>query len=92
MIEAVSTFFDSVLGNLIGGSGSTPIWVAGLVILMLLVIVLLTARVGFDVALIIVTPGVIVASFAGYLPMMSFGVIVILLAITWAAIISALTR
>lgn len=92
MIEVFDTFWNSVMGNIIGGSGSTPVWIAGLVILMLCVIVLLAARVGFDVAMIIVAPGIIIASFAGLLPMLSFGVIVILLAVFWAGIILTFAR
>lgn len=92
MLEPVTTFFDSVMGNIIGGSGSQAIWIAALIILMLLVIVLLAARLGFDVAMIIVAPGVIIASFAGILPPMSFGIIVILLAVFWAGIVLAFAR
>lgn len=92
MIDAVGTFFDSIMGNIIGGSGSTPVWIASLIILMILVVVLLAARVGFDVAMIIVAPGIIIASFAGLLPPISFGIIIILLAVFWAGIILAMAR
>jgi hypothetical protein len=92
MLEPVRTFFDGIMGSIIGGSGSMPVWVAALIILMLCVTVLLVARIGFEVAILIVAPGVIIASFAGFLPMMSFGVLVILLAVFWTAIILSFAR
>ena len=92
MLEPLTTFFDSVMGNIIGGSGATPVWITALIIIMLCVAVLLAARVGFDVAMIIVAPGIIIASFAGLIPMLGFGIIVILLAVFWTGILLAMTR
>lgn len=92
MLEPITTFTDSIMGNLIGGSGSTAVWTASLLVIMVLVAVLLTARLGFDIAMIIIAPGIVIASFAGLLPMLSFGIIVILLAVFWAGIIMALSR
>jgi hypothetical protein len=92
MLEFITTFWDSVIGNIIGGSGSTPVWMAALIIIMLCVIVLLAARIGFEVAIMIVAPGIIIASFAGLIPMVGFGVIVLLLAVFWAGIILSLAR
>lgn len=91
-LEVFDTFFGSVFGNLVGGTGSSPIWVAGLIILMLLLVVLLTAHLGWEVSVLILTPGILVASFAGFIPSMSFGVLVIVLGIIWTGIILALIK
>lgn len=92
MLEPLTTLFDSIMGNIIGGSGNTPLWITALIIIMLCVAILLTARVGFDVAMIIVAPGIIIASFAGIIPMLGFGVMVIMLAVFWTGILLAMTR
>lgn len=92
MFQVLTDFIDGTLGYLVGGGTSSSVLIGCLVLIICLVIVLLAARLGFEVSLIIVSPGIIVASFAGFLPPLSFGIIVLLLGLFWTGLILALAR
>lgn len=92
MFQVLTDFIDGVLGYLVGGGTSSSVLIGVLVLIICLVIVLLVARLGFEVSLIIVSPGIIVASFHGFLPALSFGIIVLLLGLFWTGLILALAR
>jgi len=88
----LNSFMDPVLGNIIGGTAAQAITMGSLFLLTILVVLLLASRIDLELALIIISPAVIAASFAGLLPPLAFGVIVLLLGIFFAAIIMALAR
>lgn len=92
MLGFLQEFTDAFLGNVIGGSNSNSVVMATLFLITILVAILLAARLDLELALIIVSPAIIIASFAGFLPTLSFGIIVLLLALFWAGIILALIR
>jgi len=87
MLEFLDLFTDGVTGNIIGGAGSNAVTMATLFLIALLVMVLLSARLGLEIALIIVSPAIIIASFAGLIPQLALGIIVLILALFWAGII-----
>lgn len=92
MLEFLDLFTDGVVGNIVGGSNSSAVTMATLFLISLLVMVLLSARLGLEIALIIVSPAIIIASFAGLIPQLAFGVIVFILALFWAGIILAMIK
>ena len=81
---------DGVLGNVIGGSTGTAIQMGMFILFMLLVVVLLAARLDFISAILIVSPGILVAAFGGALPSPVTGIIVLFLAFVWGGIILSL--
>lgn len=92
MLEFMETFTDGVIGNIIGGTDTSAVIMAVLFLITILVAILLAARLELELALVIVSPAIIIASFAGLLPALSFGIIVLLLALFWTGIILALVR
>lgn len=88
----LESFMDPVLGNIVGGTAVQAVTMGSLFLITILVVLLLAARVDLELALIIVSPAVIVASFSGLLPPLAFGVVVFLLAVFFAGIILALAR
>jgi hypothetical protein len=92
MLSFLEDLTGSVMGNIIGGSQSGAVLMSTLFLITILVAILLAARLDLELALVIVSPAIVVASFAGLLPPLSFGVIVLLLAIFWSGIILALIR
>lgn len=85
-------FLDPILGNIIGGTATQAVTMGSLFLITILVVLLLAARVELELALIIISPAVIVASFAGLLPPLAFGIVVLLIALFFAGIILALAR
>lgn len=92
MLGFLDEFIASVAGNVIGGTSSASIELTVLFIISILVTVLLAARLELDLALVIVSPGIILASYVGILPPLAFGVVVLLLGILWAGLIMLLIR
>lgn len=96
IVKMALTFLDSigdtVLANVIGGSVGQAVSIGALIIIILLVFVLLVSRLDLEVALIIVSPAIIVGSFVGWLPPLSFGVIVLVIGLAFAGVILALAR
>lgn len=92
MLGFLQQFSDLFMGNVIGGPDTSAVIMASLFLITILVAILLAARVELELAIIIVSPAIIIASFAGLLPPLSFGIIVLLLAIFWSGIILALIR
>lgn len=92
MLSFLQQFVDAFMSNVIGGSNSSAIIMGVLFLITILVAILLAARLDLELALVIVSPAIIIASFAGLLPALSFGIIVFLLALFWSGIILALIR
>lgn len=92
MLGFLEDFSQGVMGNIIGGTDSGAVIMASLFLITILVAILLAARVELELALVIVSPAIVIASFAGLLPPLSFGIIVLLLALFWSGIILALIR
>lgn len=92
MMEFLQVFVDGVTGNIIGGVNTDAVTMASLFLITILAAILLAARFELEMALIIVSPAVIIASFAGMLPPLAFGVMVLLLGVFFAGIIIAMIR
>lgn len=92
MVAFIDDLSGSVISNIVGGTQGDAFVMATLFLITILVAILLAARLQLELALVIVSPAIIIASFAGLLPPFGFGVIVLLLAIFWAGIIIALIR
>lgn len=88
----INALMDPVLGNIFGGTAAQAVTMGSLFIITILVMLLLAARIDLEYAFIIVSPAIIVASFAGLLPPLAFGVIVLLLALFFTAVIIAIAR
>lgn len=86
------SLIDPILANIIGGTAAQALLTGTLFVITILVVILLAARLPLDLAIIIISPAVILASFAGFLPPIAFGVMVLLIAIWFSAIILALAR
>jgi len=90
------SWFDSiiepVLGNIVGGTAGQALLMGTLFLITILAVLLLAARIDLELALVLISPAVIVASFSGLIPPLAFGVIVFLIAIFFAGIIMALAR
>jgi hypothetical protein len=89
-------FLESLTGlfmaNIIGGPDGTSLMVATLFLITILVAILLAARLELELALVIVSPAIIIASFAGLIPPVGLGIAIVLLALFWAGIILAIIR
>lgn len=92
MLEFMDVFTDGIIANIIGGTNASAVIMASLFLITILVAILLAARLDLELAMVIVSPAIIIASFAGLLPPLSFGVIVLLLALFWSGIIMAIIR
>lgn len=92
MLEFLSDFTNGFMGNIIGGPDSSAVIMGVLFLITILVAILLAARVELELAMVIVSPAIIIASFAGLLPPLSFGIIVLILAVFWTGVILALIR
>jgi len=92
MLTFLQSFTDGFMGNIIGGTDTSAVVMGTLFLITILVAILLAARVELELALIIVSPAIIIASFAGLLPPLTFGLIVLILALFWVGIILALIR
>ena len=68
----LTTLLGPVLGNVVGGGASQPVLVGSLFLITILVVLLLAARLDLSLALVIVSPAIIVASFGGLLPPLAF--------------------
>lgn len=88
----LDSLMDPILGNIIGGTAGQAVLMGTLFVITILVVLLLAARIDLELALIIVSPAIIVASFSGLLPPLAFGVVVLLLALFFAGIILAISR
>lgn len=88
-------FFDEltndIMVNIIGGSAAQAVTMGSLFIMTILVVMLLASRVDLSVAFVIISPAIIVASFSGLLPPLSFGIVVLVLAFFFSGIILAIT-
>jgi hypothetical protein len=80
------------LENVVGGTWAQAGLVGFLVLIVVIVAILLAARVGLEFALVIVSPAIIAASFAGVLPPLAFGVVVLLVGLFFGGVILALAR
>lgn len=89
-------FFDTLLtpifANIIGGTATQAVTMGSLFLITILAVLLLSARIDLEYVFIIISPAIITASFAGLLPPLAFGIIVLLIAIFFAGIILALVR
>lgn len=92
MLQFLSDFGNGVAGQIVGGTTSQAVSMASLFFIVILVAILVAARLDLEMALIIVSPGILVASFVGIISPVSFGVMVLLLGLFWAGIILALIR
>lgn len=92
MLAFLENFTDGFMGNIIGGTAASATIMATLILITILVAILLAARLDLELALVMVSPAIIIASFAGLLPPLTFGIIVFLLALFWVGIIMALIR
>lgn len=92
MLEFLRSFSEGLTGNIVGGVGTQSVVMATLFLIVILVVLLLAARLELEVALMIVSPGILVASFAGLLPPLTFGVIVLCLALFWSGVIMAVVK
>lgn len=88
----IDAIIDPILGNVIGGSAAQAVLMGSLFLISILVVLLLAARIDLEIALLIVSPAIIVASFANLLPPLAFGVMVFLIALFFAGIIMAIAR
>ncbi len=92
MLQFLSDFGNGVAGQIVGGTTTQAFTMATLFFIVILVALLIAARLDLEMALIIVSPGILVASFVNLIPPLGFGVIVLLLGLFWAGIILALIR
>ena len=88
----LNAFTEPILNNIIGGTATQALNMGALFLLTILVMLLLTARMSLEVALIIVSPAIIVASFGVLLPPLAFGIAVLLIGLFFAGIILAIAR
>jgi hypothetical protein len=92
MLAFLEEFTNGFMGNIVGGTAANSVIMATLMLIVILVAILLAARLDLELALVIVSPAIIISSFAGLLPPLTFGIIVFLLALFWVGIIMALIR
>lgn len=91
-MEWITALVDSVLGSIVGGGATQAVTMATLFLITILAILLLAARVELELALVIISPAIIVASFSGFLPPLAFGLVVFLIGLFFTGVILALAR
>lgn len=92
MLQFLSDFGNGVAGQIVGGTTTQAVSMASLFFIVILVAILIAARLDLEMALIVVSPGILVASFVGIIPPLGFGIVVFILGVFWAGIILALIR
>lgn len=76
--------------QVIGGTGSLGIYIASVLLCLGLVILLVIARFPPELALMITSPAIVVMSFKGWLPAITLGPTIVLVAMFWTGLILAI--
>lgn len=90
MLGFLSDFAGRFAGQVIGLSGAPSVYLATFLLLAGLLIVFFVVRISFEAAFIIVSPAVFVLSLGGWLPEITLGAAILLMALFWTGIILAI--
>ena len=90
MIAFVEDFLGRFSSQIIGTSGANGLYISMFLIVVALLVILAVARFPMDLAFVMASPLVLVLSLNGWLPPITLGAAIILLAMFWGGIILAI--
>jgi len=92
MVEFIDFLVDGFVKNVVGGSSSNSFQVGMLIFLVVIGLLMLAARIDLEYVLLILSPGIIGAAFAGVLPAATLGIIILFLGIILALVMLAFVK
>lgn len=90
MIYFLEEFAAMFAAQVIGGTGALGIYITSVILCLGLFIVLAVARFPPEIAFIITSPAVVAMSFKGWLPPITLGPTILLVALFWTGVVLAM--
>jgi hypothetical protein len=86
-LPIIDSIIDNLAANVIGISGTQSIAVLGVLLIIVLGVLALTARVPFELVVVLLSPILLVLALNGIIPGVGLGIGILLLASVWTVII-----